>query len=67
MEPDLLEHLSAWHELFGQLRERGRGARIRLVGLDKRKRIGFELKINGADWTWGWNAYPFEFAGMRFR
>ena len=43
------------------------GARIRLVGLDKRKRIGFELKINGADWTWGWNAYPFEFAGMRFR
>jgi len=43
------------------------GARIRLVGLDKRKNIGFELAINGADWTWGWNAYPFEFAGMRFR
>jgi hypothetical protein len=43
------------------------GARIRLVGLDKRKNIGFELAINGADWSWGWNAYPFDFAGMRFR
>jgi hypothetical protein len=43
------------------------GARIRLVGLDKRKNIGFELAINGADWSWGWNAYPFDFAEMRFR
>jgi hypothetical protein len=39
---------------------------IRLVGLDKRKRIGFELKINGAGYDWGWNAYPFDFAGMSF-
>ena len=39
---------------------------IRLVGLDKRKRIGFELKINGAGFDWGWNAYPFDFAGMSF-
>ena len=43
------------------------GARIRLVGLDKHKNIGFELTINGVDWSWGWNAYPFEFSGMRFR
>jgi len=40
---------------------------IRLVGLDKRKRIGFELKINGSGFDWGWNAYPFDLAGMRFR
>lgn len=40
---------------------------IRLVGLDKNKRIGFELKITGSDYAWGWNAYPFDFAGMRFR
>ena len=43
------------------------GDRIRLVGLDKHKNIGFELTINGVDWSWGWNAYPFDFAGMRFR
>lgn len=40
---------------------------IRLVGLDKRKNIGFELKIHGSDFAWGWNAYPFDFSGMRFR
>lgn len=43
------------------------GARIRLVGLDKHKNIGFELTIDDVDWSWGWNAYPFDLAGMRFR
>jgi len=40
---------------------------IRLVGLDKRKNIGFELKITGSDISWGWNAFPFDFDRMRFR
>lgn len=43
------------------------GARIRLVGLDKHKNIGFQLTIDDVDWSWGWNAYPFDLAGMRFR
>jgi hypothetical protein len=43
------------------------GGGIRLVGLDKRKRIGFELKINGSGYDWGWNALPIDFSGMRFR
>jgi hypothetical protein len=42
------------------------GGGIRLVGLDKHKNIGFELKINGSGYDWGWNAYPFDFAGMSF-
>jgi len=42
------------------------GGGIRLVGLDKHKNIGFELKINGSGYDWGWNAYPIDFAGMRF-
>jgi len=42
------------------------GGGIRLVGLDNHKRIGFELKINGSGIDWGWNAYPFDFTGMRF-
>lgn len=40
---------------------------IRLVGIDKRKNIGFEWKIDGAGYDWGWNALPIDFAGMRFR
>jgi hypothetical protein len=43
------------------------GGGIRLVGLDQHKNIGFEFKINGSGYDWGWNAYPFDFAGMRFR
>ena len=42
------------------------GGGIRLVGLDQNKNIGFELKINGSGFDWGWNAYPFDFAGMGF-
>jgi len=42
------------------------GGGIRVVGLDKHKNIGFELKINGSGYDWGWNAYPFDFAGMSF-
>lgn len=40
---------------------------IRLVGIDKRKRIGFELKVTGSDFTWGWNALPISLSKLRFR
>jgi len=42
------------------------GGGIRLVGLDEHKNTGFELKIDGSGYDWGWNAYPLDFAGMRF-
>ncbi|MEY4313169.1 MAG: hypothetical protein RLZZ319_678, partial [Actinomycetota bacterium] len=40
---------------------------IRLVGLNVDNTVGFEYKISGSNYSWGWNALPINFGAIRFR